>query len=389
MTSNSDAVFIAPGAGGVPLISTGDYLGLERSASPQLVRYTKELFVFLSQRLGFADTPSGKEAQTHFDLLRRNIYPEILIDIADRVYAQHERPAVVLNFDHLNANLHRDPLARAYLNTLFLLNRKMTELFEELARTVQRDPSLRDDPTLVRILSEGYAYYIYETQNYPWEETIDPSLASCRAPILDAATGLAGYSLMAEWPEQDFPRLVQADRMPFVVEGLRCFQTLLGKTNVEVVAVDFPASALCEREFGAIWANKFLHHLPRGQRKEFLAWVFASLVPGGRLTVIDTDLESRILRDARSDPAFCAKLNPGYLETLVEVEMEFCKNVTEDLTSAGFAVKGFDFHEYLDETDAYSRLPGDVLPIKFNGLEMVVEKPGGPEGVTPALAPQA
>ena len=40
----------------------------------------------------------------------------------------------------------------------------------------------------------------------------------------------------------------------------------------------------------------------------------------------------------------------------------------------GFDVSHFDFHEYEDETDAYSQHPGDDLSIKFIGLEIMANK---------------
>ena len=44
----------------------------------------------------------------YFNLLLRSIYPEVMIDLADLVYAQHERLAVHLSFDQININLKKD-----------------------------------------------------------------------------------------------------------------------------------------------------------------------------------------------------------------------------------------------------------------------------------------
>jgi hypothetical protein len=46
----------------------------------------------------------------------------------------------------------------------------------------------------------------------------------------------------------------------------------------------------------------------------------------------------------------------------------------KDVRHAGFDVSHFDFHEYEDETDAYSQNPGDDLSIKFIGLEIMANK---------------
>jgi hypothetical protein len=97
------------------------------------------------------------------------------------------------------------------------------------------------------------------------------------------------------------------------------------------------------------------------------------------LRILDTNLEQQILREANR-PAFQGKLIPGYLQTLVEVENGFCENLARDTRAAGFNITHFDFHEYQDETDAYSEHPGDTISLKFVGLEIAAEKPGASPG---------
>ena len=69
------------------------FTGLEGSSSPELVKRVKSLFEYLSERLGFSDTLEGKENQKCFNVLLNSVYPEVVIDLADLVYAQHERLA--------------------------------------------------------------------------------------------------------------------------------------------------------------------------------------------------------------------------------------------------------------------------------------------------------
>ena len=65
------------------------------------------------------------------------------------------------------------------------------------------------------------------------------------------------------------------------------------------------------------------------------------------------------------------KLTHGYVETLVDIEGNFCETLIQDVRQIGFDVSHFDFHEYEDETDAYSQVAGENLSIKFVGLEIV------------------
>ena len=80
------------------------FLGLEHSSSPELVERVKKLFDYLNQQIGFENSPQGEKDQLHLNLLIRSAYPEILLDLADLIYVQHERPAVMLNFDHIKLN---------------------------------------------------------------------------------------------------------------------------------------------------------------------------------------------------------------------------------------------------------------------------------------------
>ena len=81
-------------------------------------------------------------------------------------------------------------------------------------------------------------------------------------------------------------------------------------------------------------------------------------------------MEYQILKRARN-PEYRNKLTHGYLETLVEIEESFCETLIQDVRHVGFDVSHFDFHEYEDETDAYSQVAGDNLSIKFVGLEII------------------
>ena len=86
--------------------------------------------------------------------------------------------------------------------------------------------------------------------------------------------------------------------------------------------------------------------------------------------ILDTDLEYQILKRA-GDLEYRNKLTHGYFETLVEIEEKFCETLIQDVRKIGFDVSHFDFHEYEDETDAYSQFPGENLSIKFVGLEII------------------
>ena len=107
--------------------------------------------------------------------------------------------------------------------------------------------------------------------------------------------------------------------------------------------------------------------------KKFLQWAIEALDTGGMLLILDTDLEYQILRRAQNQK-YCEKLIDGYKETLVEIEENFCETLIQDVRHVGFDVSHFDFHEYEDETDAYSQYPGDNLSIKFIGLEIIANK---------------
>ncbi len=183
-----------------------------------------------------------------------------------------------------------------------------------------------------------------------------------------------GFSLIHSWPAE-YPALILTDKMPFIVQGLRHYQGLEGKTNIEVRQLDFADPPATGPIAGTVQANKFLHHLERPQRQRFLHWAQQALEPGGRLRILDTDLEYQILK-ASQRPEFHGRLIPGYGETLVEIEKDFCKNLVRDVEKEGYRLVHFDFHDYLDETDAYSERPGDHLSLQFLGFEIEAEKPG-------------
>lgn len=344
------------------------FLGMEHSSSPELAERVRLLFDRLDKKLGFVDSPEGNEARDAFNILVRAAYPEILLDLADLVYVQHERPAVVLNFDHININLRKDRAAQ-YGDRL---NEKMTAAFNRLARVIQEDPELCNDREIVRLLSEGYSYYLYETKNFPWDNPMESFPQNPDRPVLDVATGLVGFSLIHEWPKE-YPRLVLTDNMPFIVQGLTHYKNLAGKDNIDIREMDFSKEAPGEIACGCITVNKFLHHLQRPERQRFLRWALDTLEPGGSIRILDTDLEYQILKESKSS-SFKGKLIPGYAETLVEIEGNFCHTLVEDTRTAGFEVTHFDFNEYRDETDAYSLQIGNNISIKFLGFEIVAAK---------------
>ncbi|MFQ5672273.1 MAG: class I SAM-dependent methyltransferase [Nitrospinales bacterium] len=352
----------------LPLVADPGYLGLRNSSSPEMTERVRSLFDHLNGRLGFANDARGREHQKYFNALLRYVYPEVMIDLADIVYVQHERPMVFLNREHIDMNFHADSLAAG--SSVRASHEEMEFLFHRLAQTLRQDEALFSDPVVVRLLAESYSYYIFQTGNFPWEETIPDSQTADR-PVLDVATGLAGFGLIHAWPEH-FPHLVLTDKMPFILESLEHYKRLLGKQNVEILRADFPSDE-SPGLFGSIWANKFLHHLRQGERQTFLRWAWQHLEPGGVLNIVDADLELRILQQAK-DPGFRGKLIPGYLETLVEIEENFCKTLVDDVRQAGFKVLYFDSHEYLDETDAYSLCLGDEIKLKFSGFEIFGEK---------------
>ena len=151
------------------------------------------------------------------------------------------------------------------------------------------------------------------------------------------------------------------------------YKELNRKSSIEVLDVDFPSNQVLKEPLGAILVNKFLHHLKRKERQCFLQWSFDSLALGGKISIIDTDLEHQILLRSK-DPEFRDKLIPGYIETLVDIEVGFCKNLEKDLREIGFFIHHVDIHDYLDETDAYSLYPGENLRLRFTGTELVAIK---------------
>ena len=346
--------------------------GLDRSSSPEMSVRLRELFEHLNTRLGFAPGDEGQRRQATFNLLLRYAYPELMIDLADRVYVQHERPMVFLNRDHIKMNRNADPEPPQPSTDIKEFGPDMETLFRELTETLQDQKALREDPVVVRMLAESYSYYMALTKNFPWEDPLKDQIPPGTAPVLDVATGLTGFSLIHDWPASH-PLLVLADSMPFIVEGLTHFKNLLDRRNVEILQAEFPECPGLSYKFGTIHVSKFLHHLQRDERQQFLRWVQNQLTPGGQLSIIDTDLENRILMQAE-DLDYANKLMPGYLETLVKIEDRFCHNLVDDIREMGYTVRNFDFHEYHDETDAYSHYPGDDLPIKFLGFEILAQK---------------
>jgi hypothetical protein len=371
MTANSTPVFIkSPDR--LPLVTEHGraFLGLEHSKSPELVERMKEIFNHLNGALGFPDTEAGKQNQECFNLILRSAYPELMLDLADLIYVQHERPAVFLNFDHININLRKDrSIDYADLPDL---NQKMEALFQELTRTLKADPQFYDDPEIIRLLSESYSYYIFQTGNFPWDEALPEIPPNLKNPLMDIATGLTGFNMIHHWPAEH-PTLFLTDNMPFIIEGLKHYKTLVKKNNIEILKVDFGAEDPQVPALDGIWANKFMHHLQRQERQKFLHWAMKALSPGGTLHILDTDLEHRILKKGK-EPDFKGKLIPGYLETLVTIEGDFCETLISDTKQAGFKVTHFDFNKYHDETDAYSLFPGDDISIDFLGFEIVAEK---------------
>ena len=353
------------------------FLGLEHTKSPELAQRVKAVFKLLDGKLGFPDTEIGRDNQESFNLLLCTVYPEILIDIADLLYVQHERPAVFLNFDHIHMNLRKDRTALS--QSLVQMDEKFSILFKELVSLIKKDPVLYNDPEWVTLLSESYSFYLHETENFPWDNPMELVPLNLKTPMMDVATGLAGFRLIHDWPK-DFPHLVLADNMPFIIKGLIHYVKLSGKQNIEVLNVDFPDGPL-GKHYGCIIANKFLHHLQRAERQQFLRWAEEALEPGGFLMILDTDLEAQILRRA-GDTEYRSKLTHGYFETLVEIENNFCETLIQDVRKIGFDVSHFDFHEYEDETDAYSQFPGENLSIKFVGLEIVASRPSHEGGKT-------
>ena len=387
------------------------FLGLKNSSLPVLVIRVKTLFEYLNKFIGFPDTPSGWQSQDCFNMIMCGIYPEVMIDLADLMFLQHERLSVMLNFDHINnhfmkeythflaadtdersqsppelgifsagaASIHdrRQMTAHAGLGMqksglLRSLNSKMGSLFQELANTLKNDPTFYEDPVIIKLLSESYSYYLSQTRNFPWQNPIEPNPGNADQPVIDIATGLAGLTIIYNWPE-NYPKLVLTDSMPFIIECLNHYKTLLGKKNVEIINADFPARSPQGRKFGLIMSNKFLHHLKRPERKIFLSWAWENLESDGILQILDTDVELRILRGAK-DPGFKRNLTAGYLETLIDIEDDFSETLHSDIKQCKFKISQFDTEDYSDETDAYSKNPGLNLLLKFRGLEILAQK---------------
>ena len=347
-----------------------DFIGLENSSSPELVERVKNLFEYLNEHLGFFDSAEGRENQKYFNLLLRSIYPEVMIDLADLVYAQHERLAVYLSFDHININLKKNFFGNA--DSLQKLNQKMSHLFYQLADTIAKNPILKSDSKIIRLLSESYSYYLSQTKNFPWEDPPQPKLPNLQQSVLDVATGLAGFSRIYSWPE-NFPQLMLTDSDPFIMSGLSHFLELTGKKNVVLMKADFPTKPPQGMKFGFIIVNKFLHHLQRSDRVNFLNWSMGVLEPGGVLEILDTDLEHYIVEQSEQ-PEFKNKLTVGYLKTLVEIEGDYTDTLKSDVQGVGFRITHFDCRNYCDETDAFSQNQGDILSLKFKGFEIVAEK---------------
>ena len=347
------------------------FAGLEGSSSPELVERVKYFFDYLSERLGFLDTSEGKENQKKFNILLNAVYPEVLIDLADLVYAQHERPAVVLNFEHININLKKN-FGQNY-GPLKTINNNIGELFYQLARTIIENPSLRKDQKIIDLLGESYSYYLYQTENFPWEFPAQTRALKPYHPVLNVATGLVGFSMIKSWPD-DFPKLVLSDNDPFILCGLAHYLKLTGRTNVILIEADFPEKPPQGIKFGSIVVNKFLHHLNRLERIEFLKWSLDVLEPNGVLEILDTDLEYHIFEQSKQ-PEFRNKLTFGYRETLVEIENNFTVTLKNDVEDVGFRITDFDCRGYHDETDAFSQNPDDKLILKFLGVEILAEKP--------------
>tara|TARA_B100000686_G_scaffold346168_1_gene432253 strand:+ start:1687 stop:2787 length:1101 start_codon:yes stop_codon:yes gene_type:complete len=362
--------FTESGAASLLTSNGREFLGLRNSSSPEIAIRMQKLFDYLNGKLGFAENVHGFEAQSRFNLLLRYAYPELTIDLADILYVQHERLTVFLNLEHLHINLKNDSRRLAKGISLETLFAEMEFLFQQLAEKLKQDSILRGDPVVTRLLAESYAYYVHQTGNLPWELPVKQ--APFGDSVLDVASGLAGFSLIQAW-EDNASLLILNDHSAFILQTLELYKTLSGKKNVEILDDSFPDAVDLKKVVNAVWVEKFLHHLKRGERRRFLAWVFRNLAPKGILKIIDTDLERQILRRSQEFD-FEGKLIPGYLETLVDIEEEFCVNLENDIRGAGFRIAHLASNEYLDETDAYSLYPGDNLKLKFTGVEILAER---------------
>ena len=233
------------------------YSGLEHSKSPELCKRVTAFFDCLNKNIGFPETDEVRENQFTFNLLLQTIYPEIMIDLADLIYVQHERPAVYLNLDHIHMNLKKNKVALS--DSTDQVNEKFSILFQGLAKMIQDNLLLFSDTRMVRLLSESYSIYLFQTENFPWDNPMEMIPTDLKSSIMDVATGLAGFRLIHDWPE-DYPKLVLTDNLPFIIMGLTHFVKLSGKTNIEILNIDFPDGPL-GKSCSCILANKFLHHL--------------------------------------------------------------------------------------------------------------------------------
>ncbi len=358
----------------LPLITPegNKWLGLEFSRTPEINKRVKQLFQYLNTILGFPNNSEGKKNQSLFNLILRYGYAEVMLDLADLVYVQHERPMVFLNMDNLNRTRLQDTNPPDPNIDLLEMQKPLDNLLQSLADVIKTNSKLFNDPMILEPLAESYSFYLYYTKNFPWEDPLKDMKIPKQKSVLDVATGLAGFSLIHDWPNEN-PTLVLTDSLAFVVVGLKHYKSLIGKENVDVLKIHFPHLQDLSQKFGFIQVSKFLHHLQRDERKQFLKWTMGHLEIGGNLFIIDTDLEHQILVESK-DSNYRNKLMPGYLETLSKIEEKFCHNLVDDVRETGLEVKEFDFHEYYDETDAYSHYPGDDLPIKFLGFEIIAEK---------------
>ena len=347
-----------------------DFLGLQRTSSPEMAARLRKLFEYLDSKLGFADNPSGRHSQSRFNLLLRYAYPELVIDLADILYVQHERLTVFLNLEHIYINLQNDPHQLAKGISPDKLFSEIENLFQQLVNKLKKDPVLQEDEFIAKLLAESYAYYVHQTGNLPWD--MDMEQPPVNGSVLDIASGLAGFSLVRAW-EESRSNLILSDSSPFILQMLDLYRILEKKQNIQILKASFPNAEDLAKPVEAVWAGKFLHHLKREERRKFLKWSYRNLIKGGKLTVIDTDLEYRILERSK-EIDFTGKLIPGYLETLVDIEGDFCLNLEKDICGAGFQVVRLDSNKYLDETDAYSLYPDDKLKLKFTGVEIVAEK---------------
>jgi len=361
-------IFVPAGQGLTLISDKGKgFTGLEGCKYPDIASNVRNFFHLMDGKLGFPDTPEGNADRESFNWLLRLTYPEILIDMSDLIYVQHERPAVFLNFDHIHLNLRReqrdaDP---AWANEL---SGRMDRIFRQFCERIKYDSTLANDDEIVGSLSGGYSLYLWRTENFPWESPELPIHG--KGPVVDIATGLAGYSMIHAWPEKA-PLLMLTDKMPFIIRGLNHYLEKSGKKNIEIIDQDFPGGKGCWKA-GTVIANKFLHHLHRPERHQLLIQLFDCIEEGGEISILDTDLEYQLLSQSTG---YRDRLIEGYPETLVEIEKGFCQNLVNDMKSSGFEISHFDFHEYHDETDAYSQKPGDNLSLKFLGFEILAQKP--------------